>query len=266
MKNYIFLIIFFISVSCCGQSISICSWNLKDFGKSKSDSEVYFIANIVKRFDIIAVQEVVSGPAGSKAVARLADQLNRMGSKWDYVISQPTSGSSMSAERYAFLWQTSKVKKRGDPWLSTDYALEIDREPFFCRFSARDKLFTIVNYHSISKSKHPETEVKYFKFFPGLYPKDNLIFCGDFNLPQSHSVFNPLRKLGYRPILVGRKTTLRQKCIQQDCLASEFDNIFCHADRVKILKKGFIEFFHAFDNIKSARLISDHIPIFAEIE
>jgi hypothetical protein len=46
----------------------------------------------------------------------------------------------------------------------------------------------------ITKQTKPETEIKYFKFFPGEYPTLNLIFAGDFNCPQSHTVFIPLRK------------------------------------------------------------------------
>lgn len=264
-KKYLFLIICLVSTNCYSQNISICSWNLKDFGKSKSDKEIYFIANTIRKFDMIAIQEVVSGSGGSQAVARLNDQLNRMGSKWDYVISKPTSGSSNSSERYAFLWKTSKLMKNGNAWLSHEYALEIDREPFFCRFKSNDKTFTLVNFHSVTKARHPESEIKYFKFFPALYPNENLIFCGDFNLPQSHSVFNPLKKVGYRSALVDRKTTLRQRCIQEECLASEFDHIFYSHSQVKVIKKGFIEFFRAFPNLKAARMISDHIPIFAEL-
>lgn len=266
MKKYVFLILSFISVSCFGQNISICSWNLRDFGKSKSNFEIQFVAKTIVIFDVVAVQEVVAGPGGPQAIARLADELNRMGSKWDYVISKPTSGSTGSSERYAFLWKTSKVKKIGDSWLSSHYALEIDREPFFCRFKAKDKIFTIVSFHSVTKSKHPESEIKYFKFFPGLYSNDNLIFCGDFNLPQSHTVFNPLRKMGYRSVLVGQKTTLRKKCIQQGCLASEFDNFYYNPSFISIVRSGFVEFYRLFPSLRTARLISDHIPIFAEIK
>jgi deoxyribonuclease-1-like protein len=265
MKKYVFLIFYFISVSCFGQNISICSWNLKDFGKSKSTLEINFIAKTIMPFDVVAVQEVVAGPGGSQAVSRLSDELNRMGSRWDYVISNPTSGTAGSSERYAFLWKTSKVKKIGDSWLSTHYALEINREPFFCRFKTKNKIFTLVNFHSITKSRHPESEITYFKYFPGFYSNDNLIFCGDFNLPQSHTVFTPLRKMGYRSVLIGQKTTLRQECILKDCLASEVDNFFFNYSFIRVVRSGFVNFYRSFSSLKAARLISDHIPIFVEI-
>jgi hypothetical protein len=44
----------------------------------------------VRDYDIIAIQEVVAGYGGAQAVAKLADELNRKGSKWNYIISDPT--------------------------------------------------------------------------------------------------------------------------------------------------------------------------------
>src|SRR5438067_2011181 len=86
-----FLIIFlvFYSIVASSSTVSICSWNLKDFGKSKSDNEIAFIANILKNYDVVAIQEVVAGDGGGQAVARLVNELDRKGSKWDYSISDP---------------------------------------------------------------------------------------------------------------------------------------------------------------------------------
>jgi hypothetical protein len=74
------------------------------------------IANYLRDYDIIAVQEVVAGYGGVQAVARLADELNRTGTKWDYIISDPTS-SPYKTERYAFIWKTNKLKQIGKAWL-----------------------------------------------------------------------------------------------------------------------------------------------------
>ncbi|MBE5322017.1 hypothetical protein IM793_22875 [Pedobacter sp. MR2016-19] len=41
------------------------------------------MAETVRPYDLIAIQEVVAG-YGGQAVARLADELNRTGQKWDY--------------------------------------------------------------------------------------------------------------------------------------------------------------------------------------
>ncbi|MEP6803390.1 MAG: endonuclease/exonuclease/phosphatase family protein, partial [Flavobacterium sp.] len=195
---------------------------------------------------------------------KLALALNDKGSKWDYTISNPTSSSSYKTERYAFIWKTSRVKLKGNAWLEKKYHLEIDREPYFGTFEINNKTITLVNFHAITKSKQPETEIKYFKFLPLEYPALNLVFLGDFNCPQSHTVFNPLKKMGFAPVLQNQKTTLKQQCKNNICLASEFDNIFYKANALTYIHSGIIPFYENFNCLKEARKISDHIPIWFE--
>ena len=138
----------------------------KDMGKSKDATEIRFIAETIRHADIVAIQEVVAGDGGAQAVARLVLELNTMGASWDYVVSDPTSSSAYKTERYAFVWKKSKAKLIGKPWLEKKYGILIDREPYFATFSIGGKSLTVVNFHAITKSKQPETEVKYFKFLP----------------------------------------------------------------------------------------------------
>ena len=262
MKKFIIILLFVFVIKSLNPQITIASWNLENFGESKSDKEINFIANTVKDFDIIAIQEVVAGYGGAQAVGRLADELNRKGSKWDYRISDPTSGENpYKKERYAFIWKTSKVSLVGRPWLEIKYTNEINREPFFATFKLKNKLFTLVTFHAITKNMQPETEIKYFKFLPAEYPDKNLIFCGDFNCPQSHTVFNPLKKMGYLPIFTGQKTSLKMKPVNNECLASEFDNLFYNSTEVRFINSGVIRFYTSFISLKDARTVSDHIPI-----
>ncbi len=244
--------------------VNICSWNLKDFGKSKSDAEIEFIANTIKDYDIVLIQEVVAkDPGGAQAVGRLGVALNRKGAKWDYRISNITSGGSSSKkERYAYLWKSSKVSLIGRPWLEIKYSNEIDREPYFATFKTSNNSFTLVNFHAKTKTKKPETDIKYFKFLPSEYPDLNLIFCGDFNVPESHTVFNPLKKMGYKPALTVQKTSLKMECLGDDCLASEFDNVFFNADKISKQSSGVIHFYKSFVLLKQARMISDHVPVY----
>jgi len=271
MKKIIYLLfilsapVFFLSFSNHSEKyVNICSWNLKDFGRTKSDAEIEFIANTIKDYDIVLIQEVVAkDQGGAQAVGRLGESLNRKGAKWEYRISDATSGeNSYKRERYAYMWKPSKVTLVGKPWLVIKYTNEIDREPFFATFKIADKSFTLSNFHAITKSKQPETEIKYFKFLPAEYPDLNLIFCGDFNVPESHTVFNPLKKMGYKPALTGQKTSLKMECIGDDCLASEFDNVFYYASKVSKQSAGVVHFYRAFADLMEARKVSDHLPIY----
>ncbi|HBK83013.1 MAG TPA: endonuclease [Flavobacterium sp.] len=264
MKKIITIAFLFIYIGLYSQ-LKLVSWNVENLGKSKSDSAISYMAGVLKKFDIIAIQEVVAGYGGSQAVAKLADELNRMGGKWDYVVSEPTSSSPYKTERYAFLWKTSIVKKIGDSWLEKKYHLEIEREPYYGTFEYQSKQITLANFHAITKSKQPETEIKYFKYLPEQYPHLNLIFLGDFNCPQSHSVFNTIKKIGYESVFINQKTSLKNECKNGNCLASEFDNIWINSSKIGIIQKQVIPFFTDFASIKEAREVSDHIPVWVEI-
>ncbi|SFD87146.1 endonuclease/exonuclease/phosphatase family protein [Flavobacterium phragmitis] len=242
----------------------VLSWNIENFGKSKSDNELQYIAKKVEAYDIIAIQEVVAGYGGAQTVAKLAALLNQKGFKWEYSTSNPTTSSSYKTERYAFVWKTGKIKLKNKPWLEQKFNLEIDREPYYATFEINKKTVTLVNFHAITQKKQPETEIKYFKFLPNQYPDLNLVFLGDFNCPEKHTVFNPLKKMGYVSALKNQKTTLKQKCKNNICLASEFDNIFYRASNFKAVNSGVITFYEDFNSLQEARKVSDHIPIWFE--
>ena len=246
--------------------VKLSSWNIRHLGNSKSDSEIFFIAKTLKDYDIVAVQEVVAGNGGAQAVARLADELNRTGYKWDYIVSDPTQGGTYSSERYAYLWKPSQVRMNRKAWLDIDCIEDIEREPYFITFSYKNQSFTLINIHAIPKSKHPESELKYLKLYPSLYPEHQLIFLGDFNLAQSHSVFNPLKSMGFTPALINQKTSLKMKCVLNECLASEYDNIFIDSNVFISLSSGVNSFYKSFTDLKSARSISDHLPIWVEFD
>src|SRR5690606_24593462 len=258
-------LLFVFSLTQAQGTLSIVSWNLKNLGKSKDAGEITHISNTVRNFDVIAIQEVVARPGCPKAVARLHDERNRTRAKSDYLISNPTSGGGNKSECYAFVWNTSRLKLVGDAWLEDKYHQEIVREPYFIRMESASGVFTLVNFHAITKSDKPETEIKYFRFLPQRYRSHRLIFTGDFNLPQSHTVFNPLKKMGFISAMQGQKTSLRQACIDGDCLASEFDNFFLQPAYFTLHSKGIIPFYQAFEDLKQARLVSDHVPIFIRV-
>ncbi|WP_130735420.1 endonuclease/exonuclease/phosphatase family protein [Flavobacterium sp. J27] len=261
-----FFLLLFLFHALAWSQIKICSWNIENLGASKSEKDIAYMAQKIQDYDIVALQEVVVSEAGEQAVIALVNVLNQNGTLWDYTISNATSGNAYKAERYAFLWKPSSVQKIGNAFLEPTYVEEIEREPYLATFKYKEKEITLVNFHAKTKKMQPETEIKFFKFFPAIYPNKNLVFIGDFNCPQSHTVFFPLRKMGYESVFVNQKTSLRQKCIQNDCLASEYDNIFFNAKRFEILDKGIIPFYHDFLDIHTARTISDHVPIWVTLK
>jgi len=258
---FLFFVSFFLALSGLAQ-ISLCSWNIQNLGKSKPDSAITFMATQLKSYDVVAIVEVVAGRGGAQAVARLADALNRTGAKWDYVISDPTVSTPGREERYAYLWKPSRVKKVGEAWLEKNYQLQIEREPYLAQFEQGGKRFTVACLHALPKKHQPEKELKFLQFIPAKYPDQTILFCGDFNIPQSHTVFNPLKAAGFLPAFTGKKTTLKTKCIGDNCLASEYDNIFYDQKRVQMKSSGTVEFHRSFSDVLAARRISDHLPVY----
>ncbi len=269
LKTYFFIAVFFAGLCLSIAQVKLSSWNIQHLGKSKSDQSISYMADLLKDFDIVAIQEVVAGPGGAQAVARLVDALNRKGAKWDYRISDPTQSSPYSSERYAFLWKPSKVEVKNKAFLDQNYVREIEREPYVIRFIYENKNFTLFNFHAIPTKKQPETEVKYFKNYPELYENEYLIFLGDFNLPESRTVFNPLKKMGYLTAHKNQKTSLRTKCDinkNNDCLSKVYDHILFPSEKINVIDSGVVHFYKDFEDIKMARKISDHIPIWMEFD
>lgn len=247
-----------------GSLLRLCTWNIANLGASKNEEEISRMAATVQSFHLVAIQEVSTGPAGAQAVAALAGHLNRSGSRWDYYVSEATSSAGYTRERYALLWQTAVVTPAGKPFLCSPLSGLVEREPLLARFRWKNRQFTVVVFHALPKAKQPESEIKYFRQLPDMYPRDSLMFMGDFNLPSAHSVFNPLKSMGYLPVSPGQKTSLRQRCLQEDCLASEYDHLFVPRQWWNLGKAGVVHFYRNYPFLE-ARNISDHCPVWAEI-
>ena len=241
--------------------ISLISWNIKDFGRTKNNDELNRIAEIVNDTDILAIQEVVAGFGGAQAVAKLTDILNRKGAKWDYVISDPTNSPKYVSERYAVIWKTHRIKIKNRGWLISALDSLIDREPFLLNFYLDRQTFAVVNFHSRPYNKDPESEIRALSKFVIDSLKTPLIIAGDFNVDEKRPIFNTLKKSGYSTAISNQKTTLKWKCKRNDYLNHPIDNIFYSNDIHKV-EGGIIDFVSFCEALENARKLSDHLPVF----
>ncbi|MEE9364089.1 MAG: endonuclease/exonuclease/phosphatase family protein [Cellulophaga sp.] len=241
--------------------IRLISWNIQDFGKTKSSDELNEIAEIVKKADILAIQEVVAGYGGAQAVAKLTDILNRKGSTWDYVISNPTNSPKYVTERYAFIWKTRHIKIKNRGRLVTELDSMIDREPFLLDFYLGKKKFTVLNFHSRPFNKNPEREIIALTKFVVNPLKSALIIAGDFNVYEQNNVFDEIRANNFATAISKQKTTLKKACDKNVYLNHPIDNIFYSTEIYKIEGKV-IDFVRFCGNLKKARTLSDHLPVF----
>lgn len=260
MKAFIFGLFFFVHLTVFSQCLKICTWNIANLGKSKTDETISFIAKTLKDFDFVSIQEVSTSPAGAQAVARIVEELNRKGSKWEYSISDPTNGKG--SERYAFVWKSSKVRVIKKAWLEKTLAENIDREPYIGLFCSTKDTFLIGNMHAVPKGKNPDLETCHLFKIDQMYEKYHFMIMGDFNSAPQSIGFSTLLQRKVLNTFSKQKTTLKQEISKTgERFASEYDNIFYETDEIVLNDKGVIDFSVSFPDLKSARKVSDHIPI-----
>ena len=92
------------------KSVRIGTWNVREFGGSKQGGRdyeaLYYIAEIVSHFDIVALQEV------RENLRELRQLLRILGPDWDYLATDVTDGSSGNGERMVFLYNQRKANFR----------------------------------------------------------------------------------------------------------------------------------------------------------
>jgi deoxyribonuclease-1-like protein len=244
------------------KDLKIVSWNIQNFGKSKmsNDTIMLFISEVVKGYDIVAIQEVSVSEFGSQAVAKLDDLLDRSGTSWDYIISDATSGEG--SERYAYLFKKDRVKLEGHS-LEKSLASVVDREPYIGKFLFEGKEYILGNIHLVPVGKNPSLEVKELASLGAKYKNKIFILMGDFNLSEGDKSFD-LMKGWSVSVLKGERTSLKMK-EGSDWLNESYDNFFV-SKGVKIGSSGVIHFYKNFKELRGARKVSDHCPIFISIK
>lgn len=251
------------------EAFSLLSWNIRHFGPSKDSAAMAFIARTVSPFDVVAIQEVVANPGGAKAVAHLADMLNRnSGYKWDYAVSDPTRSPPYKTERYAFLWKTARFQRCARPALLSALDSLIEREPYMLCLKYEGKPLLLFNYHARTRNNYPEVEIEHLIRSMIARSGSPMLLAGDFNTPESHPVFFPLREAEYEPALRDTPTTLRRSepGPGQPAYLHPFDNIFVPAKFFHLTVSGRLNIVELAGGLEPALRISDHTPVWVRLK
>lgn len=116
--------------------LRIASWALDGFGPTKlanSDARRH-VAKIIRKFDIVAVQQVAS--VERDLIPRLVDTVNEGQNRYDFVMSDPV-GPADRPEQLAFIFDSSQVViDRRHTYTVTDEADEFSFEPLVGWFRA----------------------------------------------------------------------------------------------------------------------------------
>ncbi|MEO8080805.1 MAG: endonuclease/exonuclease/phosphatase family protein [Caldimonas sp.] len=190
-------------------TLLVATWNIREFDSGKYGfrplEPYYYIAEILSRFDLIAVQEVRDG------LYPLQELLRLLGSSWDFLVTDVTLGTAGNSERMAYLFDTRKVSFTG---LAAELTLpnkvgadetpvEMARSPYLAGFRAGWAYMTLATVHiyygtSVAVDPRRLAEITAFtktlaKYAgklsgapqdePGAPPAaDNLLLLGDFNI------------------------------------------------------------------------------------
>ncbi|MDD3738560.1 MAG: endonuclease/exonuclease/phosphatase family protein [Lentimicrobiaceae bacterium] len=174
-------------------SLILATWNIREFGSDKRTLEDYFyIAEIISRFDLIALQEVLGN---KKALEKLMPILGR---NWSYIATDATEGTAGGSECMAFLYDTNKVTFKnvaGEIVLPKDKllnGLQFARTPFSVMFQVGWFKFYLTTVHIIfGKSTKVNLErlaeikcIAEFLTKRQKKEKTNYVLLGDFNVPK----------------------------------------------------------------------------------
>jgi endonuclease/exonuclease/phosphatase family metal-dependent hydrolase len=130
-------------------NLLLATWNLREFDSGKGgrrlDEAIWYIAEIIDQFDLVAVQEVRED---LDALHRLQHAL---GKHWDFICTDVTLGRQGNGERMAFLFDTRKVKftgLAGELVIPGDFeTVQFARTPFITSWQAGWAKFALCTVH-----------------------------------------------------------------------------------------------------------------------
>lgn len=189
------------------ETLLLATWNIREFGDNRSDESLYYIAEIISRFNLVAIQEVSANLKGLEAVMKL------LGHNWDYIVTDSTEGTAGGGERTAFVYDTNKIffrKMAGEIVLPPNKLiqgeLQFARTPFCVAFQAgwfKFHLTTVHIYYGKSSGVDPrrvEEIAAIAKFLTQRGKKEDTsyILLGDFNIPKcGDETMQALEKNGF---------------------------------------------------------------------
>ncbi|PID95253.1 MAG: endonuclease [Bacteroidetes bacterium] len=193
------------------KNLLIASWNIRSFGNltrkwasEEGDSpkrdlhSVLCIAEIIRRFDVVAIQEVKAN------IRALRDTLKVLGGHWSMILTDVNKGRAGNGERMAYLFDTRKVNLSGlagelvvpHEWSKkiTENALkeQFVRTPYAVSFRSNHQTFILITLHVLygKKSTDRIKELKGIAQWLSQWATDinayhhNLIVLGDFNIEE----------------------------------------------------------------------------------
>lgn len=246
----------------------IASFNTLRLGTNKKD--LLKTADSLKDFSLVGLTEVMS----KKGLEELADILCEVtGDKWSYHISSYPVGNSSYKEYFAFIWKDSHVSLLDIHGFYPDPNNNFSREPYGASFKIENFDFIFVLTHLVAGTKKSkrESEAFYLNNVYSFFEKINnsekdIIIAGDFNLPGDSYFFTSLKEYSNYNIVSCIDPAFKTTIGKNDFVNS-YDNFFLSLIHTKEYTgiNGVIDFTNN-KFVYSKKFISDHLPVFIEID
>jgi exonuclease III len=190
----------------------LATWNIREFDSAaygeRGAEPLYYIAEILSHFDLIAIQEV------REDLKALENVRKKMGGWWKYIATDVTEGTQGNRERMAFLYDCRKVRfgnvagevvippvEKKSKGKKTTYnpSKQLFRTPFLCGFKSGWARFMLCTVHILfgkDKRNDPNRieEIKQIADFLAKRSEEettwskNIILIGDFNIYDPNDI------------------------------------------------------------------------------
>lgn len=184
-------------------TLLLATWNIRELGNNQKygarlPEALHYIAEIIRAYDVVAVQEV------NEDVTDLNRVMALLGSDWKYLLTDITLGRQGNGERMAFVYDSRKVrfdglagqviippgKKKGTLY---DPARQLARAPMMVGFRSGWFRFTICTTHILyggAIANHPQRILEIKMLAEQLAGRassphawaPNMVLLGDFNI------------------------------------------------------------------------------------
>jgi len=276
------------------QNLIIGTWNIQKLGKvfakwsenpaspKRNLRGLAIISEVIRKFDVVAVQEVMRDYTGLKMLLR-----DFLGPNWGLILSDVTAGDPGNSERLAFLYDRRRVEPSG---LAGEIVLpasehgdpnaQFARTPYMVGFKAGHTHFALLTTH-ILYGDNPEDRIPELQALADYIAKEirdratsavpdesNLIVLGDFNIDKrgDNPLFQAFRSTGLvvPPQLNDVKTTTGREPKHYDQIAWFVDALDMNYNNAA----NAIDFVGAvYKELGSRQLpsrVSDHLPVWVE--
>lgn len=277
-------------------NVLVGTWNIQNFsdvfgswtenpGSPKRNLRAMaIIAEIVRRFDVVAIQEV---KRDTTAIRMLLNDF--LGPDWGVLMSDVTAGDKGHSERLAFLYDRRRIVPSGlageivlAPAAAGDPMEQFDRTPYIVGFRAAEERFALLTAH-IRYGGAPADRLPELRRL-ARYTADeirdrarsqgseevNLIVLGDFNIDQrtGNPLFDAFVETG-----LWVPEAIRTAVTTYGSEAKHYDQIAWFRDDFTLLtegRAGVVDFTRAVFPEMSLRSmayrVSDHFPLWVEFQ